>query len=167
MQKDSSNIGGFLNFIGKPYVLGIAENPCYPKVKMVRWLHSREFTYGRGFAMELATMRPFSTLMDSRAQAAALTKARSAAHQPVRTGEHCPWTGWWAAAGPGSARFMLEGSLMPAGPDGGTEVWTANPVPAPSDSCQMFEDQTRLHTNDPATSVCDDFCPFCSGPETD
>ncbi|MFF2315259.1 hypothetical protein ACFVTE_03220 [Arthrobacter sp. NPDC058097] len=36
----------------------------------------------------------------------------------VRTGEHCPQSGWWVPLGSGSdgadARFIGEGSVMPA-----------------------------------------------------
>ncbi|TLM81108.1 hypothetical protein FDW83_17660 [Pseudarthrobacter sp. NamE2] len=33
----------------------------------------------------------------------------------LRTGEHCPVSGWWAVASePKAARFISEGSVMPA-----------------------------------------------------
>lgn len=39
----------------------------------------------------------------------------------AKTGEHCPLTGWWAAAGrDADLRLIAEGSIMPA--DGGKSI---------------------------------------------
>lgn len=41
----------------------------------------------------------------------------------LRTGEHCPVSGWWAVASePKTARFISEGSVMPAH-DGIAVAW--------------------------------------------
>lgn len=42
----------------------------------------------------------------------------------ARTGEHCPFNGWWAPAGrEEDRRYVMQGNILPAH-DGGTVVWT-------------------------------------------
>lgn len=42
----------------------------------------------------------------------------------ARTGEHCPFNGWWAPAGrEENRRYVMQGNILPAY-DGSTVTWT-------------------------------------------
>lgn len=44
-----------------------------------------------------------------------LSSTRPSGSRESKTGEHCPITGWWVAAGQESdAHFVAEGSIMPS-----------------------------------------------------
>ncbi|MGO4188495.1 hypothetical protein [Pseudarthrobacter sp. TAF60_1] len=53
--------------------------------------------------------------MKKRIQLKSPAERNLSASYSVRTGDHCPATGWWARLGDGGTRrFITEGSIMPS-----------------------------------------------------